>query len=409
MLYLIIPFTLYISNFASFIGGISTLKNNKLIVLILTIGVFGILNTEMGFIGLIPQIAEQFNVTTATAGWLVSVFAIGIALSGPITPLLLSKIERKKVMLLVLTIFVISNLISVFTSNFAVLLLARIIPAIFHPVYTALAFSVAADSVDKKDAPKAVSRVFIGVSAGMVVGVPIVNFLATQFNLQIALSFFALINIIVLILTLCFVPTMPSESSHSYGSQLKVLKRPLTWISIIAAIFFNAAIFGVYSYLTDYLNIVTDIHGNLVSITLFLYGFSNILGNIIAGKLLTAIPKKAMLLLPFALIIVYGFMFSLGSFFIPMMVITIIWGILAGLTANTTQFMITSSAPDAPDLSNGIFLSAVNTGTTIGTFIGGLFIATLGSNYVLMIGILASLVNILLIVIRNKKLTTAFN
>ncbi|RIN31239.1 MFS transporter [Staphylococcus succinus] len=385
------------------------MNNNKLIVLILTIGVFGILNTEMGFIGLIPQIAKQFNVTTATAGWLVSVFAIGIALSGPITPLLLSKIERKKVMLFVLTIFVISNLISVFTSSFAVLLLARIIPAIFHPVYIALAFSVAADSVDKKDAPKAVSRVFIGVSAGMVVGVPIVNFLATQFNLQIALSFFALINLIVLILTLFFVPTMPSESSHSYGSQLKVLKRPLTWISIIAAIFFNAAIFGVYSYLTDYLNIVTEIHGNLVSITLFLYGFSNILGNIIAGKLLTMIPKKAMLLLPFALIIVYGFMFSLGSFFIPMMVITMIWGILAGLTANTTQFMITSSAPDAPDLSNGIFLSAVNTGTTIGTFIGGLFIATLGSNYVLMIGILASLVNILLIVIRNKKLTPVFN
>lgn len=388
---------------------VSTLNNNKLIVLILTIGVFGILNTEMGFIGLIPQIAKQFNVTTATAGWLVSVFAIGIALSGPITPLLLSKIERKKVMLFVLTIFVISNLISVFTSSFAVLLLARIIPAIFHPVYIALAFSVAADSVDKKDAPKAVSRVFIGVSAGMVVGVPIVNFLATQFNLQIALSFFALINLIVLILTLFFVPTMPNESSHSYGSQLKVLKRPLTWISIIAAIFFNAAIFGVYSYLTDYLNIVTEIHGNLVSITLFLYGFSNILGNIIAGKLLTMIPKKAMLLLPFALIIVYGFMFSLGSFFIPMMVITMIWGILAGLTANTTQFMITSSAPDAPDLSNGIFLSAVNTGTTIGTFIGGLFIATLGSNYVLMIGILASLVNILLIVIRNKKLTPVFN
>ncbi|PTI48577.1 MFS transporter [Staphylococcus succinus] len=384
------------------------MNNNKLIVLILTIGVFGILNTEMGFIGLIPQIAKQFNVTTATAGWLVSVFAIGIALSGPITPLLLSKIERKKVMLFVLTIFVISNLISVFTSSFAVLLLARIIPAIFHPVYTALAFSVAADSVDKKDAPKAVSRVFIGVSAGMVVGVPIVNFLATQFNLQIALSFFALINLIVLILTLFFVPTMPSESSHSYGSQLKVLKRPLTWISIIAAIFFNAAIFGVYSYLTDYLNIVTEIHGNLVSITLFLYGFSNILGNIIAGKLLTMIPKKAMLLLPFALIIVYGFMFSLGSFFIPMMIITMIWGILAGLTANTTQFMITSSAPDAPDLSNGIFLSAVNTGTTIGTFIGGLFITTLGSNYVLMIGILASIVNILLIVIRNKKLMTVF-
>ncbi|MGO2039509.1 MAG: MFS transporter, partial [Staphylococcus equorum] len=100
------------------------MKNNNLIILILTIGVFGILNTEMGFIGLIPQIAERFGVSTSTAGWLVSIFAIGIAISGPIMPLLLSKLERKKVMIIVLLIFIISNIISVFTTNFTVLLIA---------------------------------------------------------------------------------------------------------------------------------------------------------------------------------------------------------------------------------------------------------------------------------------------
>ncbi|MGJ5682443.1 MFS transporter [Staphylococcus equorum] len=379
------------------------MKNNKLIILILTIGVFGILNTEMGFIGLIPQIAERFGVSTSTAGWLVSIFAIGIAISGPIMPLLLSKLERKKVMIIVLLIFIISNIISVFTTSFTVLLIARVIPAIFHPVYIALAFSVASDSVNSKDAPKAVARVFIGVSAGMVVGVPIVNFLATQFNLSIALSFFALVNIIVLILTLIFIPKMPTKKSVTYGTQLSVLKRPLTWISILVSILFNAAIFGVYSYLTDYLNIVTEAPSHYVSIILFLYGISNILGNIIAGKLLTSIPQTAIFLLPFALIIIYVSMFGLGSFLIPMAIISIFWGTLAGISANITQYVITSSAPDAPDLSNGIFLSAVNSGTTIGTFIGGIFITTLGSNYVIMVGILACVINILFILIRNKS------
>ncbi|OEK72238.1 arabinose ABC transporter permease [Staphylococcus equorum] len=380
------------------------MKNNKLIILILTIGVFGILNTEMGFIGLIPQIAERFGVSTSTAGWLVSIFAIGIAISGPIMPLLLSKLERKKVMIIVLLIFIISNIISVFTTSFTILLIARVIPAIFHPVYIALAFSVASDSVNSKDAPKAVARVFIGVSAGMVVGVPIVNFLATQFNLSIALSFFALVNIIVLILTLIFIPKMPTKKSVTYGTQLSVLKRPLTWMSIIISILFNAAIFGVYSYLTDYLNIVTEAPSHYVSIILFLYGISNILGNIIAGKLLTSIPQTAIFLLPFALIIIYISMFGLGSFLIPMAIISIFWGTLAGISANITQYVITSSAPDAPDLSNGIFLSAVNSGTTIGTFIGGIFITTLGSNYVIMVGILACVINILFILIRNKSL-----
>lgn len=379
------------------------MKNNKLIILILTIGVFGILNTEMGFIGLIPQIAERFGVSTSTAGWLVSIFAIGIAISGPIMPLLLSKLERKKVMIIVLLIFIISNIISVFTTSFTVLLIARVIPAIFHPVYIALAFSVASDSVNSKDAPKAVARVFIGVSAGMVVGVPIVNFLATQFNLSIALSFFALVNIIVLILTLIFIPKMPTKKSVTYGTQLSVLKRPLTWISILVSILFNAAIFGVYSYLTDYLNIVTEAPSHYVSIILFLYGISNILGNIIAGKLLTSIPQTAIFLLPFALIIIYVSMFGLGSFLIQMAIISIFWGTLAGISANITQYVITSSAPDAPDLSNGIFLSAVNSGTTIGTFIGGIFITTLGSNYVIMVGILACVINILFILIRNKS------
>lgn len=159
-------------------------KGNKLLIFILTIGVFGILNTEMGVIGILPDIAEQYGISVSQAGLLVSLFALGVAVAGPTMPLLFSGIDRKKVMLLVLGIFVLGNIVSVFTTDFTVALIVRIIPALFHPVYCSLAFSVAAASVSKEEAPKAVAKVFIGVSAGMVVGVPIASFIASATTLQ---------------------------------------------------------------------------------------------------------------------------------------------------------------------------------------------------------------------------------
>ena len=101
------------------------MTNKKLLIFILTIGVFGILNTEMGVIGLLPTIAEQFNVSVSTAGLLVSMFALAIAISGPVMPLLFSGINRKKVMLIVLGVFVIGNIVSVLTTSFTLLLITK--------------------------------------------------------------------------------------------------------------------------------------------------------------------------------------------------------------------------------------------------------------------------------------------
>lgn len=159
-------------------------KSGALLVFILTTGVFGIINTEMGVIGILPLIAETFHVTVPEAGWTVSVFALVVALSAPVMPLLFSGINRKKVMLLALGIFLLSNIISMITSNFTVLLLARALPAFMHPVYVSMAFTVAAASVSKEKAPKAVAKVFIGVSAGMVLGVPVTSLSPAKFPLQ---------------------------------------------------------------------------------------------------------------------------------------------------------------------------------------------------------------------------------
>ena len=104
-------------------------SNSNLMIFILTIGVFSIINTEMGVIGILPLLAERFGVSIPQAGFLISLFALAVAFSGPVMPLLFSGMERKKVMLLVLGLFALGNIAGRCTDNFAVALAARVLPA----------------------------------------------------------------------------------------------------------------------------------------------------------------------------------------------------------------------------------------------------------------------------------------
>lgn len=110
-------------------------KINPLLIIILALGVFGIITTEMGIIGVLPQITQKFNISTSQTGWLVSIFALVVAISGPFLTLLASGINRKVILLTAVLIFAISNVVYAYTTMFEVMLIFRIIPAIFHPVF----------------------------------------------------------------------------------------------------------------------------------------------------------------------------------------------------------------------------------------------------------------------------------
>ncbi len=125
--------------------------SNRSLVLLLTVGVFGILNTEMGITGVLPHISEHYGVSLTTAGLLVSGFALVVAIAGPTMPLLFSKVNRRLVMLLATGAFTLSTIVSIFAPNFTVLLIARVLPAIFHPIYVSMAMTVAATSVPETE------------------------------------------------------------------------------------------------------------------------------------------------------------------------------------------------------------------------------------------------------------------
>lgn len=363
------------------------LNNKNLLIFILATGVFGILNTEMGFIGILPYIAERYDVTIVHAGLLISLFALGVAVAGPTMPLVFSRFNRKYIMLLVLGVFTVCNTISVFAEDFNLLLVVRVLPAFLHPVYCSMAFTVAAALAGAKDAPKAVAKINMGVSAGMVVGVPISNFLAENISLTASMSFFAITTFLVMLATAFLVPSMPAEGRLTYGEQLAVLKKPMVWASIFAVIFLNGSVFGVFNYLAEYLASVSGLAPTLVSLLLFVYGLCNIFGSMIAGNLLSSRPMDTVKIFPFFLGAVY-LLFLLGGNAFPLVaVLTVFWGLLAGINANINQFWLSHAAPEAPDFANGLFLTAANLGCMAGTAISGMFIEAWGTEYVVCGGL----------------------
>lgn len=388
---------------------ISKLKpgSGALLVFILTAGVFGIINTEMGVIGILPLIAEHFHVTVPEAGWTVSIFALVVAISAPIMPLLFSGINRKKVMLLALGVFTLSNIISMLTSNFTLLLIARALPAFLHPVYVSMAFTVAAASVSKEKAPKAVAKVFIGVSAGMVLGVPVTSYIASEVSFTMGMMFFTVVNALVFVATLLFVPSMPVKEKLSYGTQLNVLKKKIVWYSIMAVTLINGALFGFFSYMSDYLRTVTEVSYSVISILLLIYGLANITGNVIAGKQLATNPIRSTTFIPFALFTFYICIFILGEWLAAMAVIILILGILAGYGQNTMQYMITEAAPEAPDFANGLFLLSANLGTTVGAAACGAFITFFDTRYSVIGSLLFLAVSIVFVVLRIRTVQSS--
>ena len=340
------------------------MNNKNLLIFILMTGVFGILNTEMGFIGILPYIAERYGVTVVHAGLLISLFALGVAIAGPTMPLFFSRFNRKTVMLLVLGLFTVCNVISVFAGDFNLLLAVRVLPAFFHPVYCSMAFTVAAMIAGEKDAPKAVAKINIGVSAGMVAGVPVSNFLAENISLSASMAFFAVVTFLVFLATWFFVPSMPPTERMTYGSQLRV-----------------------FNYMAEYLGSVAGLAPALVSATLFVYGVCNIFGSMIAGRLLTQNPLGTVKLFPFAVGMVYLPFLSGGHAPAMTALLVVLWGLLGGVNANINQFWIFRAAPEAPDFANGLFLTAANLGCMAGTAFSGVFIDVMGTQYVFLGGL----------------------
>ena len=381
-------------------------RKNNILLFLLAFGIFGILNTEMGVIGILPVIEKMFNVSIRRAGYLVSVFSFTVAISGIIMPLLFSNIDKKKVMLISIGMFIVSNIVSAFSTNFNVVLLWRVLPAIFHPIFISMSFTIAASFVDKKDMPKTAAILIMGMSAGMAIGVPISNLISNLYSYKAVMIYSALVNAISFFGIIIFMPSVAPSEKVSYSEQIFTLKKPIAWISLITALLIQASASSVYSYFAGYIGLIPNISDLYSATMLFIFGISSVLGNFLAGRLLTKYTFKFITVYIFVFIIVYLLMFLFKELLIFMFILSSLFGILFGMGINIQQYIIVSSMQEAPEFANGLVVSFGNIGIVAGTFIGGIIIQNFGLNNIAICGIaflMSSLLSTIIRIIMNKK------
>lgn len=378
------------------------IARNIFLIPSLMLGVFALLSMELGAMGIIPLIAEAFSVSVADAGWVVSLFALIVAFTAPITPLLVAKYSAKKVMLFCLAIFSLTSLIAAFTSSFLFLLFLRAVAAFFHPMYCALAFSTAANSVPKNEQIKATSKIFMAVSAGMTLGVPLTSFVAAKTSLEMSFIFFALLNALAFVATLFFVKISSQSRAKSQKRQLYILAKPVIWLSIAAVIFSIGAMFGFYSYMSEFLLNFTGLDFTLISVALFIYGLTGVFGNFLAGKLLLKNASKVLFITALIMLIFYALLFAFGNFSLVSFVLLTLLGVFAGLLNSGSHFMLLEHASRAKEFANGLFISTANIGTSLGVVVCGLFISLEGSRFSVFGAISFIILAMIMIVLRAK-------
>lgn len=355
----------------------------KRILYVLALGVFGITTTEFGVIGILPQLAAAFGITVDKAGWLLSAFALVIAVSAPFMSLLFSKWDRRNAMMLALLIFTISNIISAFAPNFTVLLLARMLPAFMHPVFWSIGLATAAASVAPSDAPKAAGLVFGGFTIASVLGIPLATYMADVFGWQSSFVLAAVINLISFLGLYFLLPSMPADANQSgIGHQMRILKKPALWANLALACLLIAAMFASYGYLAAWLKEITHMTGSQISLMLVLFGITGVAGNWLAGKLLSRNRRTTTVAFIVLLGIVHVLIYYAGSWFIPMVIAIVLWGFIHTGGFLISNVNVTATAQEAPEFANSIFTSCGNLAVTIGSTAGGLVIARIGIQYI---------------------------
>lgn len=375
----------------------------------MALGAFGIITTEFGVIGILPDLAKQFNVSIDSAGWLLSAFALTVAVTGPFTNMLTAKMNRKLIMCLVLGVFVISNLLSAIAPNFTVLMIARILPAFLHPVFWAVSITAAAKQAGPKDAPKAIAVVMAGLSIATVLGVPITTYMADLFNWRASFVLSAAINLVAVAALAIFVPSMPvSEKQESHGSQIKILRDPHLWVKMITATMILAGMFATYGYLAEYLDKVSHMSGAQVSIMLLLFGSTGIVGNWLTGIALSKNVQLTVRVSLIALIVMHVLAYQFGGYFVPVLIILSFWGFIhtgGFLVANI--HVIHDLKEPALDFVNGLLPSFFNAGITLGTLLGGFVIVHYGIHEVIWMSIPLLGLSLLLTFITKKESVVA--
>jgi len=379
-----------------------------LALLALTLSAFAIGTTEFVIVGLIPTMAADLNVSLPSAGLLVSLYALGVAVGAPVLTALTGKWNRKYVLLAVMSLFVAGNLLAWQAPGYDTLIIARIITGLAHGVFFSIGSTIATSLVAKEKAASAIAIMFTGLTVALVTGVPIGTYIGQSFGWQATFLIVAALGLIALIGSTLLVPNnLKQPPAAKLSAQLKVLTQPrLLLVYAITALGYGGT-FTAFTFLAPILEQVSGFSSSAIGLIMLVYGVSVAIGNIWGGKMADKMgPIKALTVI-FSGLAVVLIVFNFTAVNPVAAVATIfVWGAFAFGNVPGLQVYVVRLAEehttDAVDVASGLNIAAFNVGIALGSWGGGLIVAEAGLMHTPWVGAVIVLVALVLTRLSGK-------
>lgn len=355
-----------------------------LALLALTISAFAIGTTEFVIVGLIPTIASDLGVSLPSAGLLVSLYALSVAIGAPLITALTGRVPRKTLLAALMALFTLGNLVAWRAPGYESLIVARILTGLAHGVFFSVGSIIAMTLVPKDKAASAIATMFSGMTVAFVAGIPLGTFVGQHFGWRATFLIVALFGLVAFVGAAAFVPRDLAQTPPApLARQLRVLAEPrLLLVFAMTAIGYGGSLIA-FTYMAPLLERLAGFTPPQVSLALVGYGVSIAFGNVWGGKLADRIGpvgalKRIFLLLALVLLAL-TFTVHHAALAVPTM---LAWGAVAFGNVPGLQVYVVKQArhfaPHAADVASGLNIAAFNLGVAGGSSLGGLIVAHAG-------------------------------
>jgi DHA1 family inner membrane transport protein len=348
-------------------------------LLALAVAAFGIGTTEFIIMGLLPDLARDFAISIPKAGTLVSGYALSVTLGSPLLVLALAKVDRKRALILLMSLFVIGNTACAFAPNFPLLMSARILTALAHGSFFGIGSIVASNVVPREQRASAVAVMFSGLTLANVLGVPAGTALGQAFGWRSAFFAIVPIGLIAMAGVWRLVPHQHAEPVHIIHEFRSVMRKDVQLV-LATSTLSSAAMFCVLTYITPILEFVTGISPHGVTGVLVLFGVSITIGNMLGGYMADWKGMPAVATSFAVLLLLFASMPFVEPHVVPFLIAIAVWGVLHFAAGAPLQTRVVDKAQGAQNLASTLNQGAFNLGNALGASLGAIML-THGSGY----------------------------
>ncbi|WP_421507227.1 MFS transporter [Erwinia rhapontici] len=336
-------------------------------------GVFALVTSEFQVAALMNIMTTDLHITLPMTGYLITVYALAMAIGGPLLALLLLKHPPRRSLLILLTLFIASQALGAVAGSYLPLVIARILTGAVAGAYIGCAVSTGVKLVPEQQIPAAITVVLGGLMIGTVIGLPLASFIGNLAGWRVSFWSVVVITLLALWLTQKTLPSTLAPDDINLKEELRALKNPTLWRAYSTSLLIIGATFAGFSYFTPILSAQTGFSSVQVTGLLLVYGMATVLGNAVVGRLA---GRYALPVIACGLLALVGFFALFASFIqLPSVAIACVVGVgLFGVTMNPAMVTRVMGAAGNRQLVNTLHTSMVTFGLMLGSLLGGLSI-----------------------------------